>query len=176
MGDLSAEPSMEDILASIKRVIREGEPQTAPRRMSPRPGPEAVAAREEDEVLELSQPIPTAPASTPAPAAAPAPLAEAATDPTPAPRPAAATTVAPARPATEPAPGVSPATAEAARGALGQLSRLVVKPEAGGDGTLEGLVKDLLRPMVSEWLDANLPRLVEEMVAREIAKITDGVR
>lgn len=174
MGDLSAEPSMEDILASIKRVIREGEPQTAPRRMSPRPGPEAVAAREEDEVLELSQPIPTAPASTPA--AAPAPLAEAAPDPTPAPRPAAATTVGPARPATEPAPGVSPATAEAARGALGQLSRLVVKPDAGSDGTLEGLVKDLLRPMVSEWLDANLPRLVDEMVAREIAKITDGVR
>ena len=87
------------------------------------------------------------------------------------------TLAATARPVTnEAAPGVSPATAEAARGALGQLSRLVVKPEVGSDGTLEGLVKDLLRPMVSEWLDANLPRLVEEMVAREIAKITDGVR
>ena len=34
MGDMSAEPSMEDILASIKRVIREGEPQAPPRRMS----------------------------------------------------------------------------------------------------------------------------------------------
>lgn len=71
---------------------------------------------------------------------------------------------------------MSPVTAEAARGALGQLSRLMVKPEAGSDGTLEGLVRELLRPMVSEWLDANLPRLVEELVAREIAKITDGVR
>ena len=39
-------------------------------------------------------------------------------------------------------------------------------------GTLEGLVREMLRPMLSEWLDRNLPSLVEQMVAREIAKIT----
>ena len=162
MGDMSAEPSMEDILASIKRVIKEGEPSQPPRRMSPpRPAPEAVAAREEDEVLELSQPIAAASA-----APAPASVYESAAPVAPAPRAPAATTVPPA------VAGVSEATAEAARGALGALSRLVVKPGPDSDGTLEGLVRELLRPMVSEWLDANLPRLVEELVAREIAKIT----
>lgn len=172
MGDLSAEPSMEDILASIKRVIREGEPQHPPRRMSPRPSPDAVAAREEDEVLELSQAIPQATPPAPAPAPAPAPVHSAPADPEPVAQ-AAARPVAAAAPQAS-AAGLSPATAEAARGALGQLSRLMVKPEPSSDGTLEGLVRELLRPMVSEWLDANLPRLVEEMVAREIAKITDG--
>lgn len=170
---------MEDILASIKRVIREGEPQTPPRRMSPpRSVPEPLPPRDEqeEEVLELSQPIPAAP-NPAVPVSSPAPALE--SDPEPAPMPRrVATTVAPTRAALpEDAPGVSPATAEAARGALDQLSRLVVRPEpSGGDGTLEGLVRDMLRPMLSEWLDANLPRLVEEMVAREIAKITDGGR
>lgn len=42
MGDLSAEPSMEDILASIKRVIKEGESQTPPRRAAPRPDRKSV--------------------------------------------------------------------------------------------------------------------------------------
>jgi len=32
----------------------------------------------------------------------------------------------------------------------------------------------MLRPMLREWLDANLPRMVEEMVQREIARITAG--
>jgi len=30
----------------------------------------------------------------------------------------------------------------------------------------------MLKPMLSEWLDANLPRLVEDMVAKEISRIT----
>ena len=49
---------------------------------------------------------------------------------------------------------------------------MLVKPEPGSDGTLEGLVRDMLRPMLRDWLDANLPELVETMVAREIAKIS----
>ena len=48
----------------------------------------------------------------------------------------------------------------------------MIKPDAGSDGTLEGLVRDMLRPMLAEWLDANLPELVEAMVAKEIARIT----
>lgn len=187
MGDMSAEPSMEDILASIKRVIKEGETQATPRRMSP-PPPRAVPDpapfpaqddADDDGVLELNQPLAEAPRfdhappyrEEPAPAAAPVPApapVRTAAVPAPVPNPAPV--------ASSPASAVSPATAEAARDALGALSRLVVKPEPGSDGTLEGLVRDMLRPMVGEWLDANLPRLVEEMVAREIAKITDGPR
>lgn len=186
MGDLSGEPSMEDILASIKRVIKEGE-APAPRRAPP------VAPRVEedivshDAILELNEPLSPPPPAPPSVAprgldafeeqrpVAPPPIATPAPSPTPA--QGATTTASPAPiagAAPEPdAPSVvSPATVEATRGALGALSRLIVKPEADSDNTLEGLVRDMLRPMLSDWLDQNLPRLVEQMVAREIAKIT----
>jgi uncharacterized protein len=41
-----------------------------------------------------------------------------------------------------------------------------------GETSLEGLTRDLLRPMLKEWLDTNLPVLVEGMVAKEIERIT----
>jgi cell pole-organizing protein PopZ len=41
-----------------------------------------------------------------------------------------------------------------------------------GETSLEGLTRELLRPMLKEWLDANLPAIVEAMVAREIERIT----
>jgi uncharacterized protein len=41
-----------------------------------------------------------------------------------------------------------------------------------GETSLEGLTRDLLRPMLKEWLDSNLPSLVEAMVAKEIERIT----
>ncbi len=33
-------------------------------------------------------------------------------------------------------------------------------------------MRELLKPMLREWLDANLPQIVDQMVAREIARIT----
>ena len=49
----------------------------------------------------------------------------------------------------------------------------VVGTEAGREPleALEGLVREMLRPMLREWIDANLPNMVEDMVSREIAKI-----
>lgn len=41
-----------------------------------------------------------------------------------------------------------------------------------GETSLEGLTRDLLRPLLKEWLDTNLPVLVEGMVAKEIERIT----
>lgn len=41
-----------------------------------------------------------------------------------------------------------------------------------GETSLEGLTRDLLRPMLKDWLDANLPPIVEAMVDREITRIT----
>lgn len=38
--------------------------------------------------------------------------------------------------------------------------------------TMEDIVKDMLRPMVQDWLDKNLPTLVERMVEREIVRLT----
>lgn len=39
------------------------------------------------------------------------------------------------------------------------------------DGTLSDVVKSLLRPMLQNWLDDNLPNLVERLVQQEIARI-----
>lgn len=60
----------------------------------------------------------------------------------------------------------------AARSSLAALSSMVMKPTDGSENTLEGMVREMLRPMLKEWLDANLPTLVEGMVAKEIARIT----
>jgi len=60
----------------------------------------------------------------------------------------------------------------AARSSLAALSSMVMKPEEGSDNTLEGMVREMLRPMLKEWLDENLPTLVEGMVSKEIARIT----
>ena len=40
-----------------------------------------------------------------------------------------------------------------------------------GETSLEGLVREMLRPALGEWLDKNLPPLVEKLVATEIARI-----
>lgn len=72
----------------------------------------------------------------------------------------------------KPASIVSDETATASRSALSALSALIVKPAPLADNTLEGLVREMLRPMLKEWLDSNLPDLVEAMVAKEIARIT----
>ena len=38
--------------------------------------------------------------------------------------------------------------------------------------TVEDLVKEMLRPMLKEWLDRNLPPMVERYVEREIVRLT----
>lgn len=156
MGDISSEPSMEEILSSIKRIIaEEGDAATASRTRRGRAGTATTAAarapqveaededEDEDEVLELSDQV-----AAPEPAAA-APVAEKRVEPI-----------------------LSERAVEATRGPLEALSRMVVKPEVAGADTLEGLVRELLKPMLRDWLDANLPKIVEEMVAREITRIT----
>ena len=48
-----------------------------------------------------------------------------------------------------------------------------VKPAA--NGTLEDLVSSLLRPYLKEWLDANLPALIEKIVKKEVERLTEKV-
>ncbi len=147
MGDVSAEPSMEDILSSIKRIIAEdGEGPRAPARRTPRTATTAAirpvaAAEEADEVLELSDPAPEA-----EPVAASDPL-------------------------------VSPTAVQASRGSLDALTRMIAQPEpeavpVGNGQTMDAFVAELLRPLLRDWLDAHLPEIVEAMVAKEIARIT----
>ena len=55
--------------------------------------------------------------------------------------------------------------------AAGALARLVSKMDMGSENTLEGLVRELLKPMIKEWLDANLPAIVEDKVEAEVQRI-----
>jgi uncharacterized protein len=144
MGDMNQDPSMEEILASIKRVIAEDGARPAaqtgrarPARKpaepeQPAPAPEPEASVDEDDVLELSNPLP-------------------------------------------PDPGlISENVTAATRQSLAALA--AVKPRhfepESREGPLEAVVKEMLRPMLKEWLDTRLPEMVEDMVAKEIARIT----
>ena len=173
MGDISAEPSMEEILSSIKRIIaEEGEPPSRTRRASrsaPTPPP-VTATPDEPEVLELNTPV--APPQE-APLLQASPSAPTSQPTTPSAEMAATADDSPAQ--LTPESILSREAAAASRGKLDMLSRLVTKPEPGSDGTLDGLVRDNLRPMLREGLDTNLPPMVEQMVAREIGKITGQV-
>jgi uncharacterized protein len=58
--------------------------------------------------------------------------------------------------------------------ALQTLAEPGVAPQIvrSGETSLEGMTRELLRPMLKDWLDNNLPNIVEAMVEREIARIT----
>jgi cell pole-organizing protein PopZ len=57
--------------------------------------------------------------------------------------------------------------------ALAMIAEPSMPPQIvrSGETSLEGLVRDLLRPMLAEWLDRNLPEMVERLVKAEIARI-----
>lgn len=133
MAENGREASMEDILASIKRVIAD-DPVAANRGERPRSEPPGA---EDEDVLELDQPMPGE------------------------------------------EPLVSTGAAEASREKLARLSQLGPAPQpapATGDGPLEAVVRDMLRPLLKDWLDRRLPEIVEELVAREVARITGAKR
>jgi cell pole-organizing protein PopZ len=50
-----------------------------------------------------------------------------------------------------------------------KLERGILMPAAGR--TLEDVVRELLRPMMKAWLDENLPSIVEQQVAAEIERV-----
>lgn len=142
MGDMQTDPSMEEILASIKRVIAEDHraQPARPRRAAP-PASEQAAiepaeieaeAEQEDDVLELDDPVSEHGSLLSSDAAA----------------------------------------ASRARLAALTSLRSRPEPMAGDLNPIEALVRDMLRPMLKEWLDENLPEIVESLVTREIARIT----
>jgi len=70
---------------------------------------------------------------------------------------------------------------DAMRDSLAALAMLAEPPAApqivrSGETSLEGMVRELLRPALAEWLDKNLPPLVEKMVAAEISRIVGKKR
>ncbi len=67
----------------------------------------------------------------------------------------------------------SAATMRESLAALAMLSAPGAAPQIvrSGETSLEGLVREMLRPALAEWLDHNLPQMVEKLVAAEIARI-----
>ena len=154
MAQFSSDPSMEDILASIKRIIAEDAPAPSPPtvRTARVPRRDEVPTLEledeappEEDVLELTRPI--------GPTLARGSVGDSVGD----------------RAATPDL--ISNVAADASRSALAALSSVAGQGGAGGNA-LEGLVRELLRPMLRDWLDANLPAVVERLVASEIARIS----
>jgi len=189
MGVVANEPSMEDILSSIKRIIADGSDRsTAPRvprrRPAEREDSETVSDSDTSDsdsgeiemamehnvpvddqdsaVLELTDMIEEEAEIVETVAVEPE------RDIAPQPR-----RKAPAPTTAEPQAGaiLSDISAQAARQSLSQLSSLLVRPQEGESNTLEGLVQDMLRPMLKDWLDARLPAMVETLVKKEIDRI-----
>ncbi len=65
---------------------------------------------------------------------------------------------------------LSPDAAANASAAFGVLANTILS-SSGNSRTLEDLVQDMLRPMLKEWLDGNLPELVERLVREEIERV-----
>ena len=139
----AGEPSVEEILGSIKKVMardnRAGAAIERKQREERGMRPAEAPAFDEDDVFELD---------------AASELVEDAAE----------------------APLLPEDTASSMRESLAALAMLA-EPGAppqivrSGETSLEGLTRELLRPALTEWLDKNLPPLVERMVAAEIARI-----
>lgn len=135
MAEGRNEPSMDEILSSIKRIIAEDDRLRPTAKRTAKP---ATSHDDDEEILELTE---TA--------------------------------------ADEEAEDVllDDSKAQSLRhsfSALQTLSEPGAAPQIvrSGETSLEGLTRDLLRPMLKDWLDNNLPPIVEAMVEREITRIT----
>ena len=186
------EPSMEEILASIRRIIADDQPLTRAGmeaesriQMQTIPAEPVEAAALAPTVYQPAVYQPTvsaAPmASTPASPAAPMRAVEADFAPRPAapnydppgrvaaPEPIAA--LAPAAPIETPL--VSAATDASVSTAFQALAATRMMPS---NEELDEIVRDMLRPMLKSWLDDNLPVMVERLVRAEIERVARGGR
>ncbi|HPA38856.1 MAG TPA: DUF2497 domain-containing protein [Phenylobacterium sp.] len=171
MSDQSSqEPTMEEILASIRRIISEDD---APASEEAAPEPEAepepepafelppLEEDEDDGVLELTEKVDSVGDLDVYAATTSEPEEEESFD----------------LPPLDDGPGeglVSDPTAAAAAAAFGALSKNILMPPEGR--TLEDVVKTLLRPLLKQWLDDNLPGIVETAVQAEVERIARGRR
>lgn len=194
MTDTTAqEPTMEEILASIRRIISEDDAPAAESAPAPEPEPVEAASpalmdetpsmqepEPEEEILDLTDryEAPAAetigdldvigPADEPEPEPFPTSFAE----------PERATAREPATSASSvPYDSLVGESASAASAnAFAGLSAAFRQPEpvpTGGVGpTIDDLARSLLRPMLKDWLDANLPGIVEAAVKKEVERIS----
>jgi len=185
-----SDPSMEEIIASISRIIAEDK-HPAERRVETKAPTEAdlPAPGEGGDILELTQVV-----NQDGSVRRLSPWAEVATAPSGAPNaptasPADATGRIEPQPShagavLEPSLGsgreriISAATSGAAAAAFAELAALPHErrnetelPLRGVERTLEEIVRDMLRPLLQDWLDGHLPGIVERLVREEIARV-----
>jgi cell pole-organizing protein PopZ len=161
----AGDPQMDDILASIRRILNEDEDQGAASASQP---PAAGEPLELTEAMML-QPEPPAEASPPITPPVTPPVTPLAAAPAP---------QAPPPPVALP-PGadalIAPAVAAATTQAIGQLLRAVADERAApvhrGGPTIEDVVREELRPLLKSWLDQHLPPIVERLVRVEIERV-----
>jgi cell pole-organizing protein PopZ len=164
------EPTMEEILASIRRIISEddappgeaeaAEPEAVAAIAEPEPEPEPEPPAED--VLELTQRV-EPPAETVGDLDV---YTKAEPEPVPEPTPEVVAVAA----GDDDEELVGESTAFAAASAFGNLTASIPMPVPGR--TLEDLTRELLRPLLKAWLDENLPRIVEAKVAEEVERIS----
>ncbi len=180
------EPSMEEILSSIRRIINEDDDDTAPEaEAAPEPVEDEPQSQDDidalfggdddaggDDVLELTEKV-DEPDNGTEPLAVDDDLMIVDREEEDEPVMAA-----------EPEPDIdfdaledevsdgimSAPAASAAMSSFHTLADNIRISEEEGR-TLEGVVRALLRPMLKEWLDANLPSIVDEKVQAEIDRV-----
>ena len=64
---------------------------------------------------------------------------------------------------------------QAVNSAFNRLAETVLS-RATGDRSLEDMTRELLRGMLKQWLDDNLPSLVERLVREEIERVARNGR
>jgi cell pole-organizing protein PopZ len=166
---------MEEILASIRRIISEDDAPPAVAAPDPVRAPEpppvvAAPPPPEDDVLELTEPVHPIP---PRPEPAKSKTYEEtlgdldvfSTQSAP-----ASASPSPAAPAFAEEPLVGSYAAEASANHFGALARTIAMPKEGR--TLEDLVREMLKPLLRDWLDQNLSSIVEARVQAEVERIS----
>ena len=174
-----ADPSMEDILASIRRILNDGEaePGAAPEIAAVPPASPSIgrAALPADDVFLLDQTmLIEEPAAMPPDPPRPAMLE--ADEPVPLAEPVHDYSHLDAGETPE-EPLLAASTAAAAGASLGALVRVMGQrntPVYRGGPTLEDMVREEIRPLVKAWLDENLAPMVERLVRNEIERVTRG--
>lgn len=151
------EPSMEEILASIRAIIADDREPAPP----PKPGPQIVYSND-----------------APPRAAAPATAAPTPAESAPAPtvvwsRDAEAEPVAGTDPSAEAEALLSEESETAIAASFQSLSESLTEH---GMSVAEGLAREMLKPMLKAWLDENLPAMVERLVRAEIQRVVRGRR
>ncbi len=167
----SADPSMEDILASIRRILSEDEANG-----------DAVPGK------DASQSAPAGSVHVPASDTLILDASMMVLDPDRSSTPAAALPTHPSVPtmntqtpeqpiATEPADTtlVAPSVAAAAASSIGSMVRGITADRAvqvhSGGPTLDEIVREELRPLLKQWLDTHLPGMVERLVRVELERV-----